>query len=80
MALRLVALVLIAIGVVLFLPIPFMNSLPGIGILLIGVGLLNRDGVFVVTGTLLCIAMIVLLVFFGHLLVDLFHWAKGLIA
>lgn len=75
--LRVVALVLVAIGIVLVLPIPFMNTVPGVGILLLGFGLLNRDGVFVIIGTLLCLALVILVAFFGHLLSDLLNWVTA---
>ncbi|MBS1718293.1 MAG: exopolysaccharide biosynthesis protein [Armatimonadetes bacterium] len=68
---KFVGLTLIAIGLVLFLPMPFMNTLPGIGITLIGIGILNRDGVIVVAGTMLCLVLASVVAFFGHHLVRL---------
>ena len=41
--LRLSALVVIALALVLSSPMPFMNTLPALGVLLIGVGLANHD-------------------------------------
>ncbi len=49
--LRATSLVVLAMGVVLFLPLPFLNTLPGLSMLAIGVGLMNRDGVFLLVGT-----------------------------
>lgn len=56
--LRTVALLIIAMGLILFLPLPFMNTLPAISMLLMGIGLLNRDGVLVFAGMLLSVGLI----------------------
>ncbi|MCS7173825.1 MAG: exopolysaccharide biosynthesis protein [Armatimonadetes bacterium] len=48
--LRLCAAFILAMGVVLFLPLPFLNTLPGLAALAIGVGLLNRDGILLSVG------------------------------
>ena len=42
------------------LPIPFTNAVPALAILLLLVGVLERDGVFVLAGQLLTLALIVL--------------------
>jgi hypothetical protein len=42
--------VLVACGIVLILPLPFGNQLPSLAIASIGLGLLRRDGVFVLAG------------------------------
>jgi hypothetical protein len=48
--LRLCAGFVLAMGVVLFLPLPFLNTLPGLAALAMGVGLLNRDGILLAVG------------------------------
>jgi len=48
--LRLSALVVIALALVLSSPMPFMNTLPALGVLLIGVGLANHDLYFLSAG------------------------------
>ena len=48
--LRLSALVVIALALVLSSPMPFMNTLPALGVLLIGVGLANHDLYFLLAG------------------------------
>ncbi|MDR7613386.1 MAG: exopolysaccharide biosynthesis protein [Armatimonadota bacterium] len=48
--LRLCAAFVLAMGVVLFLPLPFLNTLPGLATLAMGVGLLNRDGILLAVG------------------------------
>jgi hypothetical protein len=75
---RLVALLVIAIGIVLFLPLPFMNTLPALGLMFIGIGLINRDGVFILLGSLLNLGLLLFLLFFGHLLVKLYGVLKAL--
>lgn len=42
--------VLVGCGVVLILPLPFGNQLPSLAVAAIGLGLLRRDGVFVMAG------------------------------
>lgn len=48
------ALLLIAMGAVLALPIPFGNSLPGAAIVALSLGLLTRDGLGMIAGYVLC--------------------------
>ncbi len=43
-------LVLVACGIVIVLPIPLGNQLPSLAVAAIGLGLLRRDGVFVLAG------------------------------
>lgn len=61
--LRLSALIVIALALVLSSPMPFMNTLPALGVLLIGVGLANHDIYFLSAGWLigLSVALIVVL-------------------
>lgn len=51
--LRLVALTVVLLGFILLTPLPFMNTLPAFAVLLLGTGLLNRDGVFLLLGLLI---------------------------
>lgn len=53
--LRLVAVVLFVLGVILSGPFPFLNTLPALSAMFLGVGLLNRDGVFLLVGVLLAV-------------------------
>ncbi|MDR5695856.1 MAG: exopolysaccharide biosynthesis protein [Armatimonadota bacterium] len=50
LVIRVVAFLLLLLGIVLFSPFPFMNTLPGLAILLLGIGLLNRDGLVLMAG------------------------------
>ncbi len=58
--LRLVAAVLLVLGVILLSPLPFLNTLPALSALILGVGLLNRDGVFLLVGVLVGVLLAVL--------------------
>lgn len=49
-ALRLAGIVVFLMGVVLLSPLPFLNTLPAISVMLIGMGLLNRDAAFMLAG------------------------------
>lgn len=75
---RLLALLIILNGIILFLPIPFMNTLPAMGILVMGIGLLNRDGVFLLAGGVLGSISISIVVTGAHLLMRVQEWIRGL--
>lgn len=66
---RAVALVCLLLSVILFLPIPFGNIPPAAGIMLLGLGLLRRDGVFVAAGLATAVATVALLGTAGAVLV-----------
>ncbi len=51
--LRFVALTIVLLGFILLTPLPFMNTLPAFAVLLLGTGLLNRDGVLLLLGLLI---------------------------
>lgn len=59
--LRLVAAVLLVLGVILLSPLPFINTLPALSALILGVGLLNRDGVFLLVGALLAVVVLTII-------------------
>jgi hypothetical protein len=46
---------LVACGIVLVLPLPFGNQLPSLAIAATGLGLLRRDGVFILAGHVLAV-------------------------
>jgi hypothetical protein len=48
--LRAVGVMVLLMGLVLLSPLPFLNTLPALSVMLIGVGLLNRDALFVTAG------------------------------
>ncbi len=75
-AVRWLSLPVAILGVLIALPIPFGNTLPGIAVLLIALGLAERDGAMVVLG--LCTAVAALAVSAGLILGG--YWlAEGLL-
>lgn len=77
-ALRFLALLIVANGIILFLPLPFMNTVPALGIMAIGIGLLNRDGVFLLLGGFVSLSMVGVVATSTHLLLKLMAWLRGL--
>jgi hypothetical protein len=49
----------LVLAIVVFLPVPFGNSLPGLALVLMAVGVLSRDGVAVLAGALVGVAGLV---------------------
>jgi hypothetical protein len=47
---RAVGVMVLLMGLVLLSPLPFLNTLPAISVMLIGMGLLNRDALFALAG------------------------------
>ncbi len=47
---RVAAVMVLLMGLVLLSPLPFMNVLPTVVVMLIGLGMLNRDAVFMLAG------------------------------
>lgn len=75
-ATRVIAVVILVLGVVLFSPLPFLNTLPALAALMLGAGLLNRDGVFVLAGLLMATVVIVVIVFGAGTLYALVTWLR----
>jgi hypothetical protein len=50
---RIVASGVLFVGLILLSPLPFFHTLPGITVLFLGAGLLNRDGVLILIGLIL---------------------------
>jgi len=51
-SLRLTGIVVLLMGLILLSPLPFLNTLPAISVMLLGMSLLNRDAAFMVAGFL----------------------------
>jgi len=58
---RLVAVTVLVLGIVLFFPLPFLNTVPALAVLILGIGLLNRDGVFLLAGMLLTAGVLLII-------------------
>jgi hypothetical protein len=77
------AIVMVAAATILLLPlpVPFSNSLPGWSILLLAAGMLERDGRVIVLGYLMFALSVVYLWLFGEatalLVQELVQWVKG---
>jgi hypothetical protein len=73
-ALGVLGVIIVCIGILLFLPLPFMNTLPAMAMLVIGIGLMNRDGLFAAIGAVVSVSLLFIAIRFSHLLFDAFDW------
>jgi hypothetical protein len=64
--LRMMAIPTLAMGFILWLPLPLMNTLPGVAMMVIAVGILNEDGVFLLAGCVLAAAVLAIVGVFFH--------------
>ncbi|MFQ3611721.1 MAG: exopolysaccharide biosynthesis protein [Fimbriimonadales bacterium] len=67
------ALVVIYLALILSSPLPFLNTLPALGVLLIGVGLINHDSYLIAVGNLIGIGLLFLVGGSFHLLMKSFQ-------
>lgn len=74
---RLVGLALVLFSASILVPLPGTNTVPGFAVVIVAMGLLQRDGVLVILGTLLGTAWIASLVFAGASLVSLIRGWMG---
>lgn len=75
---RLVGLALVLFSASILVPLPSTNSVPGLAVVIVSMGLLQRDGILVLLGTLLGTAWIGTLVFLGASLASLLRGWIGL--
>lgn len=66
-----------AMALVIFLPIPFGNVVPAVALLLIGLGLVFEDGLALLLGAALGLALVVVL---AGVIVGGAHWIPALLA
>ncbi|WP_380873565.1 exopolysaccharide biosynthesis protein ExoD [Sphingomonas sp. DBB INV C78] len=76
---RLIGLICLALAIILVLPLPLNNVLPGAAISLFALGLLSRDGVPVLGGIATTIASAALAVGFGYGVFEVGEWVSQLI-
>lgn len=76
---RIVALAVLMLGLILLSPLPFLNTLPALTIMILGFGLVNRDGVFIISGLVVTGAVIAAITVGIGQLDDLVAWVAGLI-
>lgn len=75
---RIVGLALVLFSGSILLPLPLTNTVPGFAVVVVAMGLLQRDGVLVILGSILGTAWIASLVFAGASLVTLIKGWLGL--
>lgn len=75
---RLVGLALVLFSASILVPLPLTNSVPALAVVIVSMGLLQRDGLLVIAGTLLGTAWIASLIFAGASLVSLVKGWLGL--
>ncbi|MCX7924983.1 MAG: exopolysaccharide biosynthesis protein [Fimbriimonadales bacterium] len=75
--LRLSAIIVIGLALVLSSPMPFMNTLPALGVLLIGIGLANHDIYLLSAGWLVGVAVALITTLGVGALVQLWHAIRG---
>lgn len=76
---RIASVVIVGVGIVLILPLPFMNTLPGIAMLLLGLGFTNRDGLLAIIGGSLGAGSVVVVMLFGRFLVSFGAYLRNLV-
>ena len=75
---RIVGLLLVVFSASILVPLPGTNTVPGFAVVLVAMGLLQRDGVLVILGSLIGTAWIGTLVFAGATLANLIRgWIGG---
>lgn len=67
---RLVGLVMLVASLSIAVPLPLTNTVPGIGVAILAVGLIERDGLLVLAGAFVALVWIGFLVFAGATVVD----------
>ncbi len=75
---RLVGIALVLFSASILVPLPGTNTVPGIAVVIIAVGLLERDGLYVLAGSLIGTVWISTLIFAGATLVSLIKGWMGL--
>lgn len=74
---RVLGAALVVFSASILVPLPGTNSVPGLAVVVVSMGLLQRDGVLVILGTLLGTAWIASLIFAGATLVSLLRTWLG---
>lgn len=75
---RLVGLALVVFSASILVPLPGTNTVPGFAVVIVAMGLLERDGILVLLGTILGTAWIATLIFAGATLASLIKTWLGL--
>ena len=75
---RVVGIALVVFSASILVPLPGTNTVPGIAVVIVAMGLLQRDGILVLAGALLGTAWIATLIFAGATLASLIKGWLGL--
>ncbi len=76
---RAVAVAVLLLGIVLFSPLPFFNTIPAMTVLILGIGLFNRDSLFLLGGLVATAAVVALAVAGADTLITLAErWTRRL--
>lgn len=67
---RLVGALAVVLSIIVFLPVPFGNMLPSLAIAVLGLGLVERDGLALLVGGGVAAASLALLAWLGHAVFD----------
>ena len=70
---RILGLIIFILALAVVIPMPFTNFIPGIGIILISLGLLAKDGLFVIIGSAIGAMGVVISVLAFYLGSEIFH-------
>jgi len=70
---RVVAVGVLLHGFVLLSPMPFLHTVPAITVMILGVGLLNRDGLLLAVGLMLSVGVLTIVVSSAGVLYAMFH-------
>lgn len=76
---RLIGAICLALSIMLFLPVPLGNAVPGAAIALFALGLMNRDGITIVAGIGATIASGAILAGAGYGALRIGEWLKDLL-
>src|SRR5881396_518659 len=76
---RAVAVAVLLLGIVLLSPLPFFNTIPAMTVLILGIGLFNRDALFLLGGLVATAAVVALAVAGADTLITLAErWTRRL--
>ena len=76
---RAVAVAVLLLGIVLLSPLPFFNTIPAMTVLILGIGLFNRDSLFLLGGLVATAAVVALAVAGADTLITLAErWTRRL--
>lgn len=74
---RVIGLICLALSIMLALPVPFGNAVPGIAISLFALGFMARDGVAILAGLIVTVGCAAILSGFGYVAVETIRWLFG---